>query len=412
VPIFTEKAWEKPMPDKQFELMRDIIAAPSPVGLEAAMTEGVLVPAFAEFQLQGWGVHRYRGNAGVVFDTHPGREDMLSVMLIGHADKIRMQVKSIADDGKIWIESDSFLPLTLLGHEITLFSEDPAAPGAYRAINGGTVEALGAIHFADDAVRTGAKGINPNQLYVELQLWGDNRKKQVEALGIKQGDPIILNRPIKRGFSPQSFYGAYLDNGLGCFVATEVARIIAGWGGLKNVRVQFAMAAYEEIGRMGSRVLAHELRPDVVIAVDVNHDYASAPGVGDKHFNPLAMGKGFTLTVGAIATEYLNSLILAAARDEGIPVQKSVSGRDTGTDGMAAVFASIDSAATSVGFPIRNMHTISESGHTGDVIACIHGLAAALKRMDEANDGRGLTSADFRSGHPRLDRSAPLAWRG
>lgn len=412
MPIFTDKAWEKPMPDDQFALMRNIIAAPSPVGLEAAMTEGVLVPTFAEFQLPGWGIHRFRGNAGVVFDTHPGHDDMLTVMLIGHADKIRMQVKSIAEDGKIWIESDSFLPLTLLGHEVTLFSEDPANPGSYRALNGGTVEALGAIHFADEAVRSGAKGINPNQLYIELQLWGENRKKQVEGLGIKQGDPILLNRPIKRGFSPQTFYGAYLDNGLGCFVATEVARIVAGWGGLKNVRVQFAMAAYEEIGRMGSRVLAHELRPDVVIAIDVNHDYAAAPNVGDKHFNPLAMGKGFTLTVGAIATEYLNALILTAAREEGIPVQKSVSGRDTGTDAMAGVFASIDAAATSVGFPIRNMHTVSESAHTGDVLASIHALAATLRRMDEANGGSGLRSDDFRNGHPRLDSSAPLAWRG
>ena len=46
--------------------------------------------------------------------------------------------------------------------------------------------------------------------------------------------------------------------------------------------------------------------------------------------------------------------------------------------GMAAVFAAIDAAATSVGFPIRNMHTISESGHTGDVLASIHGIVAAV----------------------------------
>jgi len=45
--------------------------------------------------------------------------------------------------------------------------------------------------------------------------------------------------------------------------------------------------------------------------------------------------------------------------------QKDVVGRDTGTDAMAGVLASVDVAATSVGFPIRNMHTVSELAHTG-----------------------------------------------
>ncbi|AMD00271.1 acetoacetyl-CoA reductase [Halomonas chromatireducens] len=42
---------------------------------------------------------------------------------------------------------DAFLPNVLVGHEVKLFSEDPQVPGHYRIIQGGTVEALGAIHF-------------------------------------------------------------------------------------------------------------------------------------------------------------------------------------------------------------------------------------------------------------------------
>jgi acyl carrier protein len=36
--------WQLPMSDDRFELMRTILAAPSPIGLEAAMTHGVLEP--------------------------------------------------------------------------------------------------------------------------------------------------------------------------------------------------------------------------------------------------------------------------------------------------------------------------------------------------------------------------------
>ncbi|MCA9520858.1 MAG: M20/M25/M40 family metallo-hydrolase [Myxococcales bacterium] len=396
------------MPDEQFDLLRRILAAPSPVGFEAAMTRGVLEPHFGAFKPASWAVETYRGNAGIVLDTHPGRDDLFTVMIVGHADKIRMQVRSIADDGKIWIESDSFLPSTLIGHEVLLFSEDPAAPGRYRALEGGTIEAIGAIHFADAKLRDGDRGIRKNMLYLELQLHGEKKKEQVKNLGIKPGDPIILNRPIKRAFSPDTFYGAYLDNGVGCFVTAECARLVAELGGLQNVRVLYTIAAYEEIGRLGSRVQAQLHKPDVLIAVDVNHDFDAAPGVKDKHFSPMSMGKGFTLSVGSVVSEYLNSLIKQVALDHEIPYMESVSGRDTGTDAMAAVLASIDAAVTSIGFPIRNMHTISETAHTGDILAAVWVLVRLLQKMDAMNGGAGITSADFQNGHPRLDRVDPM----
>jgi putative aminopeptidase FrvX len=404
----TPAPWTHPMPEPQFELMRRILAAPSPVGLEGAMTYGVLKPYFESFAPAGWAVHQYKGHAGIVLDSHPGRDEMFKVMLIGHADKIRLQVRSIGDDGKIWVNSDSFLPSVLVGHEVRLFSEDPKAPGDYRVIQGGTLEALGAIHFADPAVRAGDKGIKKEQVYLELQIHGENKKQQVLNLGVRPGDTLILDRPIRHGFSPDTFYGAYLDNGLGCFVTAEVARLIAEAGGTDNVRLLFAIASYEEIGRFGSRVLAGELAPDALIGIDVNHDYVAAPGIGDRRMQPLEMGKGFTLAVGSIASEQLNRVIETAAREHGIPMQRDMVGGDTGTDGMAGVLAAVDCAATSVGFPIRNMHTISETGNTRDVLAAVHALTHALRDLDAMPDPRQA----FRDNHPRLDRAQPLAHRG
>jgi len=404
----SDTPWTESMPEEQFERMRAMLAAPSPIGLEAAMTEGVIVP-FLEKHCPDWKIHRFRGNAGIVVDSKPDDTDAFTVMVIGHADKIRMQVRNIGEDGKIWINSDSFLPVTLIGHETQLFSEDPAAPGSYRIIEGGTVEAIGAIHFADAAVRDGSRGLKPTQLYLELQLHGEERKKQVESLGIRAGDTILLKRPIRRGFGPDSFYGAYLDNGLGCFVTAEVAKLLAEAGGPKNVRYLGAFAAYEEIGRFGSRVFAGEMRPDVVIGVDVAHDLDAAPGVGDRRYTPNKMGAGMTLQVGAIVTPALNEIFQQVCTEKEIPFQMTPSGRDTGTDGMAAVLASVDAAATSIGFPIRNMHTISESAHTGDVLASVHSTVGVIQEMDARNGGAGITADDLRRGHPRLDSAAAIA---
>jgi endoglucanase len=122
--------------------------------------------------------------------------------------------------------------------------------------------------------------------------------------------------------------------------------------------------------------------------------------------NSLAMGKGFSLTNGSITSTYINHLIEDAARAAKIPCQIDFSGRDTGTDAMAAALAGFDSAATSIGFPIRNMHTISETGHTGDVLAAVHAMDAALRKMDSMNRGQGLTRKDLQNGHPRLDEAA------
>lgn len=396
------------MPAEQFNVMRDIISAPSPVGFESAMTLGVLKPYFDSFAPDSWAMHQYIGNAGVVWDSHPGEDDRLSIMLVGHADKIRMQVRKIGSDGKIWINSDFFLPSILVGNEVTVFSEDPEEPGQYRSLKGGTIEALGAIHFANSDQRNGQKGIRPDSLYLDLQIYGRHKSDQIKRLGLQPGDPILLDRPIKRGFSPHTFYGAYLDNGLGCFVTAEVARLVVEAGGTNNVRCLYAIASHEEIGRLGSRVLAGELKPDVLIAVDVNHDYVAAPGLNSRHMQPLEMGKGFTLSTGSVINQQINSRIKQAARKHDIPMQIDVVGRDTGTDGMASAFAGVDSAATSVGFPTRNMHTISESAHTGDVLAAVHVLKETILAMDAEDNLRTV----LKESHPRLDDTSTITHQG
>lgn len=396
------------MSEERFALMRNILAAPSPVGLEAAMTRGVLEPHLNSFIPKSWKIHTFKGNAGIVVDSAPDDENAFSVMVIGHADKIRMQVRSIGDDGKIWVNTDSMLPATLIGNKVLLFSENPDKCGQWRTIRGGTIEALGAIHFADAKLRTGDAGIKKEMMYLELQIHGENKKEQVEALGIRAGDPILYDRPIERGFSPDTFTGAYLDNGLGCFVTAEIARLIHESGGLSNVRFLGAMASHEEIGRFGSRVLAEYFRPDVTISVDVAHDFVAAPGISDRRYEPVAMGAGYTLTHGAVTSAALNSMLTEVSEKNDIPVQHELAGRDTGTDAMAAVLASIDSAAASIGFPIRNMHTISETGHTGDVDASIYAIYETLKHMDAMNNGSGINADDLKNSHPRLDKGGEL----
>lgn len=133
--------------------------------MEGGMTFGVIEPFYKSIMQKDWSIRKFKGNAGIVLDTHPNQKDMFTVMIVGHADKIRMQVSDIGADGKIWVTTDSMLPATLIGNKVKLFCEDPNKPGHYRVIEGATVEALGAIHFADRAVITGERGITKKQMY-------------------------------------------------------------------------------------------------------------------------------------------------------------------------------------------------------------------------------------------------------
>lgn len=115
---------------------------------------------------------------------------------------------------------------------------------------------------------------------------------------------------------------------------------------------------------------------------------------------PLQLGKGYTLLHGTVCSPALNAVFKQVSDEEGIPVQHDVRGRDSGTDAMAAVLAGVDCAATSVGFPIRNMHTVSELAHTSDVLASIAAITKVIERLADDNGSLLL--------HPRLDTAR--AW--
>ena len=101
----------------------------------------------------------------------------------------------------------------------------------------------------------------------------------------------------------------------------------------------------------------------------------------------------------------MNAFIEEAAAHVGIPIQRDVVGRDTGTDAMAGVLGNVDVAATSIGFPIRNMHTISECAHTGDVLAALHAAYHTVNLLDSY----GIDKAHFQATHPRLDEAVSMS---
>lgn len=385
--------------------MRDLIHAPSPIGLEGAM-KVVAISQILQFMPKTWKIHHLIGSAGFVVDTLPNAgPDVLRIMAVGHMDKIRLIVRAIKD-GRIWLNSDSMLPITAIGQRVKIYSEDPAHPGSWRVITGGTIGSYGAVHLAPVTFRDGSAGPKKDDLFLELHLTGDNIMAQIEAMGIRAGDAIIFDSPVRRGVGPNTFVGAYLDNALGCHVVVETLRKLANDPTTPNVRFLGAFATHEEIGMMGGVLLAHMLEPHIMIGLDVNHDFEGTAHQASHNLPRIAMGKGTTVATGSVCSPTLVTMIQRIAQDQKIPMQIDPVGRITGTDAMGAWMGGIDAATTSLGMAIRDMHSALEGGHTGDVITTIHLLDALVRRLSFED----VQPGHFHSIHPNLSQAEPHGW--
>lgn len=404
-PTRAKDPWRKPMPLAQFQRMLDLIHAPSPVGLEGAM-KAVALAQIQEFMPDTWKIHHFGGSAGFVIDTMPeAGPDVLTVMAIGHMDKIRLVVRAVDKSGRIWVNSDSILPFTAIGHRVILYSEDPKVPGSWREIRGGVIGSHGAVHLAPVNFRDGAAGPKKDDLYLELHLRGDDVLAQVNALGIRPGDVMIFDSPVRRGVGPNTISGAYLDNALGCHGVLEVLFLLAA-NPIQKVRYLCGCATHEEIGMMGGVLLAHRFSPHIVIGVDVNHDFSGTAHQAAKNNPPIGMGNGVTIATGSVCTPNLVTLLQRVAQDQKIPYQLDPVGRITGTDAMAGWMAGVDAVTTSLGIPVIDMHTPVEAGNTKDVMALIYLLDGLLRRLDFEE----VTPAHFHMAHPNLSLADEHGW--
>src|SRR3954449_5294538 len=98
-----------------------------------------------------------------------------------------------------------------------------------------------------------------------------------------------------------------MDNRLGAFVVHEAARLVAEAGGAAGDVVAVA-AVQEEITFGGARTVAHALRPDIAIVVDVTHA-TDAPGIDERENGSHPFGSGPVIERGSVLHPQLFELL-------------------------------------------------------------------------------------------------------
>ena len=287
-----------------------------------------------------------------------------SVMLEAHADEIGFIVKHISDDGYLYVDRLGGIDhATGRGRRVTIMTEKGTVPG----VIGNT-----AIHIRDR--NNGEKAPEVYDLYVDI---GASKRKEVMQMGIRVGNPMVYSdRPEE--FGNGRIVGRALDNRIGGFIIAQVMKRLSK--DKPHATVHAANCVHEEIGGLGARMVAHRLKPDVCVVLDVTHA-TDSPGIKTEKHGSVTLGDGPTLTHGAANQVNVVKRLMKVAKKAEIPLQHEAASRFTGTD-ADGIYHSRDGIPTAlVSLPLRYMHSVVEMADLKDVESVIHLLTEFAKSI-------------------------------
>ncbi|MEO8352579.1 MAG: M20/M25/M40 family metallo-hydrolase [Chthoniobacteraceae bacterium] len=291
------------------------------------------------------------------------------VMLEAHADEIGFIIKHITKEGFLHIDrvggSDT---ATARGRRIDLLGDK----GVVRGIIGNT-----AIHLRKDS-KDDEKAPKIHELYVDV---GASEPEDVKELGLRVGHPAVYSDSAE-DFGKGRVVGRALDNRIGGFI---IAQVIANLGRKRKSvpsTVIAVNAVQEEIGGHGARMVAHRLRPDVCVVLDVTHA-TDTPGIEHAVHGEVKLGGGPSVTHGTCNHPMVVKRLLECAQKLDIPIQHESSSRYSGTD-TDVIFNTRDGIPCGlVSLPLRYMHSVVEMADLDDVQKVIDLLTAFAKSVTE-----------------------------
>jgi putative aminopeptidase FrvX len=339
------------------EVLRKLLTAPGPSGYEqaAAAVFRDSASAFADVthDTVGSSVARVKGTA-----------DGPLLAVVGHIDEIGLIVHHIDDDGFLWFSGvGGWDPIILVGQRVEIATREGTIPG---------VVGKKPIHLLKEEERKQV----PELRNLHIDIGAANGE---EARGkVRIGDvAVIAGEPLE--YPNGRIVSRSMDNRLGCFVAYEVARLVADAGGAPG-DVAGVAVTQEEITFAGARTTAFTLQPDVAIVVDVTFA-TDPPGSDEKELGSHKFGSGPVIGRGSTLDPQVFELLHAAGEEAGIPFTVAASARYTGTDADAIHLARGGIPTGVVSIPLRYMHSPVEMVQLEDVDNTAKLIAAFAQKL-------------------------------
>lgn len=337
-----------------FDLLARVVNTPGLSGHEDAVQEIVA----AEMRAVCDEVRRDRlgnliGRRGPA--QHSGTTRPPRVALAAHVDEIGAMVKHIDGDGYIRFQRVGGL------YSQTLQSQ--------RVIVHGREPVQGVI-APDFNLREGDKIPSTDDLLIDVGL----AKEEAERL-IRVGDPITFAQELVK-LNDRVVMGRNFDDRIGTYCLLEAMKR----ANAARVEAFYVSTVQEEVGVRGMPVAAYAIEPDLGLAIDGSLVRAA-------HVKPHAvtcdMGKGagiYLMDNLTIGDRRLVGFLCDLCEREGIPYQRNIGG---GTDASALQRTRLGCPATTVGAPVRYMHSTVQLCHVEDIEATIRLLTAFVEHAHE-----------------------------
>lgn len=335
-------------------LLRRIANAPGVAGFEDGVQE-MVAQELAECCDEVW-----RDHMGNVFGLKRASHWQSSnghrpprLMIAAHADEIGLMVKHIDNNGYIRF--------------IQMGGVHPNIAQSQKVVIHGRERVRGVV-----APRCGGEKETPSleDLLIDTGL----PKSQVQAL-ISPGDVISFEGETSV-LNGKMWVGRNFDNRIGTYCLIEAMRQVQE----TSVDVYAVSTVQEEVGCRGARPAAFAVAPDIGIAIDGSmarmayvpeHEYICELGNGTGIY---VVDK---LTIGHPA---LVRHMLDVCAERGIACQRNIGGA---TDASAIQQSRGGVIATTVGAPVRYMHSTVQLCHADDMDATVNLLVAMMQTANK-----------------------------
>ena len=332
---------------KSNDFLHDYMNAHSPVAQEID-GQRIWIDYIRSF-VTGLDSNSYGTAYGIIHAEGKGisKQKHQKVVIEAHCDEISWIISYIDNDGLMYVNRNG--------------GSDPMIAPSKKALvhtrKHGKIPAVfgfPAIHTRDT---TTDKGLKTENLFVDA---GVDSKEDLLKLGIEVGNIITFDETFQE--LGDYYVGKSLDNKIGGYIIAEVARRIYE----NKIKLPYDLyivnSVQEEVGLLGARQIAQELKADLAIVHDVCHS-TNTPGISKIKSGDIKAGKGPTIEYCNQNHRLLIDYIRDIADEKKISYQLEVGSQ--GNDTMSFFLANTVTAI--IASPLKYMHTTCEMVHKKDV---------------------------------------------
>lgn len=306
---------------------------------------------------------------GNVVAIKKGAKPGLAVAIAAHMDEVGYVVRNILESGFIILDKIGTAPgIVAVGRKVLI---------GQKRIPGVIGTKPGHLMTADESTRVPAL----DRCFVDLGL---DSAEEVRALGIKIGDPVVIDSPMTEMSNPDMLCSRAMDDRVGCAVIIDL---------FKNLKADdFAGTLYgvfnvrEEVGMLGAKNAIYDYDIDYLFALDTI-PVADTPDYNPKRDLPIYLGKGpglpiletFALNFNMIHPG-LREVVETKAQENQIHLQTmTLAFANYVTDGAAFAYSKSGLPVVTLTIPRRYSHSPVELLNINDAVDVLNLLTAIVK---------------------------------